>query len=108
MVDLVGHAVEDGEVAANTQQLDVTTCGQQCSSEAQCVAYVYNRFTGDCSRYNTMPKPKAAACCTLFVKTCPGYSNVPSAYVGVYVPPPSLHPQSLLTIFWLVLFAAVS
>ena len=80
---MVGHTADDGEVAANTQQLDVTTCGQQCNNDVQCVAYVYDRFTGQCSRYNTMPRPKAASCCTLFVKTCPGYSGVPSAYVGV-------------------------
>ncbi|XP_070201910.1 uncharacterized protein [Littorina saxatilis] len=78
MVEVAGQSAEDGEVASNSRQLDATNCGVQCSSDAQCVAYVYDSFTGQCRRYSSMPTTKVAACCTLYVKTCPGYSTMPS------------------------------
>ena len=78
MEDLAGRKADSGEVPFTTQQSDPTTCGQQCSTDAMCVAYVYDRFSGTCSFYSSMPRPAAHSCCTLNVKTCPGLSTMPS------------------------------
>jgi hypothetical protein len=72
-----------GEVAYSSQQLDATSCGRQCTSDSLCVAYSYNRFTQKCDQFRHMPKPATDSCCTLYVNTCPGYSNTPSKIIDV-------------------------
>ncbi|KAK7468035.1 hypothetical protein BaRGS_00036739, partial [Batillaria attramentaria] len=75
---MADHSVSFSDAPYNRGQATLETCGQQCSTDGQCVAYTYDTARSECARYNVMPVPVANTCCTLYVKTCPRRSGFPS------------------------------